>query len=124
RAGMTAPLAITMGEPAGVGPDIVLALYARRTELALPPFVVFGDAPFLASRARRLGLALDIAQSTPQAATALFPTALPVVPVAGPVPDQPGRTTPQTAPAVIGAITGAVASVQAGACRAMVTAPI
>ena len=53
---MDKPLAISMGEPAGVGPDIILALFARQAELGLPPFCVFGNAPFLRARALRLGL--------------------------------------------------------------------
>jgi len=121
---MAAPLAITMGEPAGIGPDLILALFARRAELALPPFVVFGNKAFLESRARRLGLALDIAQTTPGQAPALFPRALPLVEIDGPVPDRPGTTSPLSAQAVIGSIKAAVAATLAGTCRGIVTAPI
>jgi 4-hydroxythreonine-4-phosphate dehydrogenase len=35
---MSRPLALTMGEPAGIGPDITLAAWLRRSELGLPPF--------------------------------------------------------------------------------------
>ena len=74
------PLAISMGEPAGVGPDIVLALYARRDELKLPPFCLFGDAPFLRARALRLGLNVDIADVGAAGAGTVFAHALPVAP--------------------------------------------
>ena len=40
------PLAISMGEPAGIGPDLILRLYAERDSLGLPPFVVFGSRDF------------------------------------------------------------------------------
>jgi 4-hydroxythreonine-4-phosphate dehydrogenase len=35
---MSRPLALTLGEPAGIGPDIALAVWQRRHELKLPPF--------------------------------------------------------------------------------------
>ena len=53
---MTRPLALTLGEPAGIGPDITLAAWQRRAELGLPPFYLLADPDFLAERARLLGL--------------------------------------------------------------------
>ena len=58
---MTRPLALTLGEPAGIGPDITLAAWRRRDELALPPFYVLADPDLLARRARTIGL--DVADS-------------------------------------------------------------
>jgi len=121
---MSKPLAISMGEPAGIGPDIILTLYARRAALNLPPFVVFGHKDFLAARARRLGLALDLAESTPTEAPALFPDALPIVSLPGDVPDTPGAPAPSAGPVVVDAIARTVAAVRAGDCAAVVTAPI
>ncbi len=46
-----APLALTLGEPAGIGPDITLAAWLRRNELKLPPFYLIGDRALLAQRA-------------------------------------------------------------------------
>ena len=48
---MTRPLALTLGEPAGIGPDITLAAWQRRAELGLPPFYLLADPDFVA-RAR------------------------------------------------------------------------
>ncbi|WP_375451651.1 4-hydroxythreonine-4-phosphate dehydrogenase PdxA [uncultured Devosia sp.] len=121
---MDKPLAISMGEPAGVGPDIILQLYGRRAELELPAFCVFGQVAFLRARAERLGLSVAIAASSAEQAGAGFADALPVVPVEGLVPDHPGQASPVSATAVIGAIEGAVAAVLTGACRGLVTAPI
>ncbi|MCW5722471.1 MAG: 4-hydroxythreonine-4-phosphate dehydrogenase PdxA [Devosia sp.] len=121
---MTMPLAVTMGEPAGIGPDLILALYARREALGLPPFIVFGHLPFLRERSKRLGLGLDIAQSTQEAAEAIFATALPVLHIEGEVPDRPGETVPGSAPVVIEAIAAAVGATLTGHCRGVVTAPI
>ncbi len=46
------PLALTLGEPAGIGPDITLAVWRRRAELDLPAFYLIGDPDFLPQRAR------------------------------------------------------------------------
>ena len=121
---MDKPLAISMGEPAGVGPDIALQLYARRAELNLPPFCLFGHGAFLAERAARLGLDIAFAPVGPEGAMAAFDGALPIAPIDGIVPDQPGQTTPLSGHVVIEAITAAVAATLRGSCRALVTAPI
>ena len=47
---MIRPLALTLGEPAGIGPDITLAAWQRREEFALPPFYLLSDPDFLARR--------------------------------------------------------------------------
>ncbi len=121
---MDKPLAISMGEPAGVGPDIILSLFARRAELALPPFCVFGEPGFFRSRAQRLGIEVDVLSVAPAETTARFADGLPVVPVEGLVPDHPGQTSPLSAGAVIRSIEAAVAATLCGETRALVTAPI
>ena len=62
---MARPLALTLGEPAGIGPDITFAAWHRRAELALAPFYVLADAAFLERRLRRLGLEIPIARVEP-----------------------------------------------------------
>jgi 4-hydroxythreonine-4-phosphate dehydrogenase len=121
---MDKPLAISMGEPAGIGPDLILQLFAQRAELGLPAFCVFGQVDFLQARAARLGLSLNMATVMPEDASAAFGEALPVVPVEGLIPDHPGQISPVSATAVIGSIEGAVAATLTGACRGLVTAPI
>jgi 4-hydroxythreonine-4-phosphate dehydrogenase len=118
------PLAVSMGEPAGIGPDLLLRLYAARAENGLPPFVVFGQAEFLRARAARLGLEIEVRNAAPAEAPEVFATALPVVEIAGLVPDKPGEPTPVSAAVVIGAITEAVRATMSGSCRGLVTAPI
>jgi len=118
------PLAVTMGEPAGIGPDIVLRLFAARAALGLPPFVLYGHVDFLKARAVRLGLDLTIAPCAPSEATAIFETALPVAHVEGLVPDKPGDPTPLSGKVVIEAISRAVAATLGGTTRGIVTAPI
>ncbi len=118
------PRAISMGEPAGIGPDLILRLYAERAALGLPPFIVFGHSEFLKSRAARLGLRLEIAASTPAEAAGRFATALPVADSDGLVSDRPGQPSPLAAKVVIDAIARAVTATLRGACSAIVTAPI
>jgi 4-hydroxythreonine-4-phosphate dehydrogenase len=118
------PIAISMGEPAGIGPDLILRLFEARAELNLPPFIVFGNLAFLAARARRLNLNLTFAQTTIERATGEFPVALPVYHVDGLVPDKPGDTSPLSGKVVIESIKSAVTETLSGKCRAIVTAPI
>jgi 4-hydroxythreonine-4-phosphate dehydrogenase len=42
------PLALTLGEPAGIGPDLALAIWHRRAELDIPHFYIVADPEFLA----------------------------------------------------------------------------
>ncbi|WP_423068466.1 4-hydroxythreonine-4-phosphate dehydrogenase PdxA [Devosia sp. CN2-171] len=118
------PLAISMGEPAGIGPDLILRLYARRAELGLPPFIVFGHLDFLRARAARLGLSIRLEASTPADAVRDFATVLPVANIEGLVPDKPGDPTALSGKVVIEAITQAVDATITGGCRGIVTAPI
>src|SRR5258705_12776870 len=70
-------LALTVGEPAGIGPDIAIDVWRRRAELSLPPFYIVGDSAFLARRAERLGLPLPMRSVAPGEAARGFPTAPP-----------------------------------------------
>jgi 4-hydroxythreonine-4-phosphate dehydrogenase len=119
-----APLALTMGEPAGIGPDVTLAAWARRKALDLPAFYYLADPVFLATRARRMGLDVPIETVGAADAAAVFGRALPVVPLDSSVEVTPGAPSVATAQAVIEAIARAVGDVRAGLASAVVTAPI
>jgi 4-hydroxythreonine-4-phosphate dehydrogenase len=120
---MTLPLALTMGEPAGIGGDIALAAWLRRAE-GVPPFMLIDAPTRVAALARRLGLAVELAVvDRPAGAAAVFPHALPVLPVA--VPQAiPGRPCPATAAAVLASIDRAVDLALAGQVAGVVTNPI
>lgn len=118
------PLAITMGEPGGVGPDIALQLYSRRLKIDAAPFAIYAPLAFLQQRAERLGLDIKFKPVLPEYAADTFAEALPVVSLEGEVPDRPGELSPDTAQMVITAIERAVADVKSGVMRALVTAPI
>jgi 4-hydroxythreonine-4-phosphate dehydrogenase len=117
-------LALTLGEPAGIGPDIAIAVWRRRAELDLPPFYLIAEPDYVASRAGRLGAPLPIRTVAPREAAATFATALPVVALALPVSAPPGRPDATSAPAAIAAIRRAVADVLAGEASAVVTNPV
>jgi 4-hydroxythreonine-4-phosphate dehydrogenase len=118
------PLALTLGEPAGIGPDLALTVWHRRAELGLPAFYVVADAEFLRRRAVRLGLDIPIATVTPAAAAPAFASALPVVALDLTVSAEPGHPDRSSAPAAIASIRRAVADVLAGTAAAIVTNPV
>jgi 4-hydroxythreonine-4-phosphate dehydrogenase len=118
------PLALTLGEPAGIGPDLALAIWRRRAEFDVPPFYIIADPDFLGRRADRLGLDVPIAIATPKSAAATFRSALPVRPLDVAVTAEPGRPDRSSAPAAVASIRRAVADVMAGAAAAVVTNPV
>jgi len=120
---MPAALALTLGEPAGIGPDITFAAWRRRAELDLPPFYLLADPKFIARRASRIP-EVAIAVIEPLAAAATFAGALPVVDIGVSVTAEPGRPDRSSAPAAIAAIRHAVADVGGGRAAAIVTNPI
>ena len=118
------PLALTVGEPAGIGPDLALSVWLQRAPLALPPFYLLADPAFVAQRAQRLGLDVAMRESTPEAAPAQFRTALPVVPLGVPITAAPGRPDTSSAPAALAAICQATRDVADGRAAAIVTNPV
>ncbi|WP_414638162.1 4-hydroxythreonine-4-phosphate dehydrogenase PdxA [Azospirillum sp.] len=119
------PLAVTMGEPAGVGGEITLKIWAERRATGAPPFFVLDDPRRLADLARRVGLDVPVrAIATPGEAVAAFDAALPVLPVALAAPVTPGSPDPANGVAVVASIDRAVDLVRAGQAAAVVTNPI
>jgi 4-hydroxythreonine-4-phosphate dehydrogenase len=118
------PLALTLGEPAGIGPDLTLDIWRRRQTLDLPPFYIVGNHDFLASRARTLGFEIPLRTVTPAQASAAFPHTLPIVPLELPVTARPGKADETSGPAAIASIRRAVNDVMAGQAAAIVTNPI
>jgi 4-hydroxythreonine-4-phosphate dehydrogenase len=121
---MSKPLALTSGEPAGIGPDITLGAWLRRHELKLPPFYLLGDRDLLADRVRRLGLKVELADASPEEALGTFAKALPVVATSKSATAQPGKPDATSAEAALSSIRRAVADVTAGKASAIVTNPI
>ena len=119
-----APLALTQGDPAGIGPELALLAWLRRAELALPAFACLADIDHLARLTRRLGLDVPLAACGWEEVSTIFAEALPVVPLAAGPTVEPGRPDPASAAGTIASITDAVAAVRARRAGAVVTNPI
>jgi 4-hydroxythreonine-4-phosphate dehydrogenase len=121
---MVLPLALTMGEPAGIGGEIALQAWLRRAD-GVPPFYLIDDPDRLGALAAGLGWSVTLGViDAPERAVGIFPEALPVIPVDGRVRAMPGRPDPADGALVIGAIDKAVAAARDGRSAAVVTNPI
>jgi 4-hydroxythreonine-4-phosphate dehydrogenase len=120
----TKPLALTLGEPAGIGPDVTLKAWLRRRELKLPPFYLLGDRGFIADRAKLLGLDVRLTETSPEDASRVFPDALPIVATGHAATARPGEPDDNSAAAAIASIRQAVSDVAARRAAAVVTNPI
>jgi 4-hydroxythreonine-4-phosphate dehydrogenase len=118
------PLALTLGEPAGIGPDLTLAIWQRRVDLDLPPFYVIGDPDFYRRRANALGLDVPGAGIVAPQSIDAFARALPVAPLDLKITAEPGHPDTSSAPAAIASIRWAVSDVLAGRAAGIVTNPV
>lgn len=121
---MAKPLALTSGEPAGIGPDITIKAWLRRDELKLPAFYLVGDRDSVSRRADVLGLKVKLADIRPEDAADVFADALPVVATGRAATARPGHPDDSSAEAALASIRQAVADVATGRASAVVTNPI
>jgi 4-hydroxythreonine-4-phosphate dehydrogenase len=118
------PLAVTMGEPAGIGGELSLKAWLARTR-ASRPFFAIDDPQRLETLARALGLTVPMKKiARASEAAAVFEGALPVLSVRLRVPARPGHPDPANAQATIEAIERAVALAIAGEIAGFATNPI
>src|ERR1700733_2832648 len=101
---MAKPLALTSGEPAGIGPDITIKAWLRRNELNLPAFYWLGDAASLEARAKALRVSVRLAEVRPEDAGEIFANALPVVPTGHAATAEPGHPDGNSAGAALASI--------------------
>ena len=115
-------IVVSSGEPAGIGPDISLALASRPFAARL---AVLGDLELMRSRARLLGNRIELsACSDPADVTAHEPGRLQVLPVALPTPAEPGKLDTRNAAYVLAMLRRGTELCVAGTARALVTAPV
>ncbi len=112
-------IAVTSGEPAGVGPELCLRLAEWRGPARL---VVLGDRDLLAERAKLLGLSLTLRDWSPAAPPA--PDSLDVVNLPLLAPSTPGILDAANSPYVLQLLDRALAGCVCGEFAAMVTAPV
>ncbi len=110
------PIAMTCGEPAGIGPELAVA--ARRILGTDIPFFWIGDPRHLPAGTTIVEIA------TPADALSVPARQLPVLPHRFAAPSTPGQADPANAAGVIAVIARAVALVQSGQASAICTAPI
>ncbi|MDA0997868.1 MAG: 4-hydroxythreonine-4-phosphate dehydrogenase PdxA [Proteobacteria bacterium] len=118
------PVALTMGEPAGIGGELTIAVWRRRQELTTPFFVI-DDPERLSEISRQFGSAIEIEViSDPSEAARTFQNALPVLALTDRVCSTPGHPIESTAMMVLQSIERAVDYARSGAASAVVTNPI
>ena len=118
------PLALTLGEPAGIGPELTLMLWVKRGSMGVPPFIAVGDPALLSARARLLKLDVPIAECQIAETSKLFSTALPVLNTGVPATAKPGEPDGTSAKSAAAAIERAVGFAVADEAAAIVTNPI
>ena len=121
---MVKPVALTLGEPAGIGPDIAIAAWLRRERDEVPAFYLLGDRTYIATRARQLGVDLPLIDAGDGNVSRIFEKALPIVTTGHSATARPGHPDNNSAAAAIGSIRQAVSDVVAGRAAAVVTNPI
>jgi len=114
------PLAVSLGDPAGIGPEVVAKAWALRREHGLPPFVALGDPASVSAVWAGPVVSVD----TPAAALTVFDRALPVLPAARAGALRPGDPSMNGARCALDALEAATGLVLQGAARALVTAPV
>ncbi len=119
------PLALTCGEPAGIGAEIALKAWAER-EAGGPRFVLIDVPARLARIAERLGMQVPVATvgDVAEVDAELFDDALPVLPLAAAIHGEPGTVDSRDAAAIVESIRRAVELTQGGLAAAVVTNPI
>ncbi|GGA92727.1 4-hydroxythreonine-4-phosphate dehydrogenase [Brucella endophytica] len=118
------PLAVSGGDPSGVGPEIAIAAWKRREAENIPAFFLIADPDLIAARARSLGETIPIKICEPEEAAALFGDFLPIVPLKNRQIDSPGKPRAENAAGTIEAIERAVTYTFEGRAAAVVTCPI
>lgn len=118
-----APVAITMGDPSGIGPEIVAKAFARE---ARPPAIVLGDPAAIMRAARIVGGACAVVEvSAVEAVDWQAAGTIPVLATSGGTGEMPfGRVDARSGHAAHAAIVAAIDLALAGRLRAIVTAPI
>ena len=115
-------IVVSSGEPAGIGPDICLALARWDFGARLG---VLGDPAVLAARARALGLDVALREcATARELRAHAPRTLQVLPVAAPARVTPGRLDAANSPYVLDMLRRGVDACANGMAHALVTAPV
>ncbi len=114
------PLAVSLGDPAGIGPEVLAKCWDARGELALAPFVAVGDVD---SVARVWDGPIELIDNFSDG-DAAFDVGLPLMPVTASHPSDPGRPSQAGAHCSLDSLELAVGLARSGAAGAVVTGPV
>lgn len=117
---LQSPLAISLGDPAGIGPEVIAKCWDNRDSFALPPFVAIGDPNSLTSIWDGPIELVD----DPRQADAAFDYGLPLIQLNTPRSDLPGHPTVAGAHTSLDALEMAVGLARSGSASAVVTGPV
>lgn len=117
-------MALTSGDPAGIGFDIALDAWLRRNDEYIPAFYLLAQREAVEARSALLGHTIEITETTPAEAVKHFENTLPIVTLDNSQQCTPGRSDRSTAAATIESIDSAVGDVLTGLATAVVTLPI
>ncbi|PZO48090.1 MAG: 4-hydroxythreonine-4-phosphate dehydrogenase PdxA [Alphaproteobacteria bacterium] len=117
------PLAVSMGDPAGIGLELAARVWAER-DVATPPFFLVGDADGFQRASKRLGVPKPALNVIARAEDVRSGDALCVLNTPLAIEETPGEPDPVNADAVIRAIELGVEAARVGAASALVTLPI
>jgi 4-hydroxythreonine-4-phosphate dehydrogenase len=119
------PLAVTMGEPSGIGGELTLKAWRNHSGVGLPPYFAIDNVDRLNEINKRLKWGIPIREiANPAEVSDVFAHALPVLPLPMDGGAMPGQPQPENSRAVVASIERAVALVQSGDAAAVVTNPI
>jgi 4-hydroxythreonine-4-phosphate dehydrogenase len=114
------PLAISLGDPAGIGPEVIAKCWDNRDSFGLPPFVAIGDPRSVAAVWDGPIEMVD----DPRQADAAFDFGLPVIQLNVPRDDVPGHPSVAGAHTSLDALEMAVGLARSGSASAVVTGPV
>ncbi len=117
-------LAVSIGDPSGIGPEIAIQAWQRRGEFRLPPFYLLADPALVAARGRRIGADIRLIETSPEKSAEAFAGGLPVVALENRLADRPGQPDAANASGIVEAIDRAVEDCFSGRAAAVVTCPI
>lgn len=112
-------IAISVGEPAGIGPDILIQTVQKQRKDLL---IAYADPDLIAERARLLKLPLKL--TDPESKDAYSPGTLSIVPHKLALPCRPGMLNPENSEYVLKCLNAAMDSCVKNETEALVTAPI
>lgn len=114
------PLAVSLGDPAGIGPEVVAKCWDGRSKIGLPPFVAIGDPRSIAQVWDGPIELID----DPQQADATFDYALPLIQIAAAEADLPGHPSVAGAHCSLDSLEIAVGLARSGSAAGVVTGPV